>query len=101
LLRALACADYLESHARRVYSAGSQLETAAATAILNHIRKGDLIDGFSARDVHQRDWSNLTDRDDVQAGLNLLCDLDWIAAEDIKTGGRPKAIYYTNPKALR
>jgi len=72
LLRALAFADYLETHARRVYAAGNEAETAAARAILTRIRRGDLREGFSARDIHQRDWSSLTDKDDVQAGLALL-----------------------------
>jgi len=35
ILRALAFAEYLETHARRAYAAGSQAETAAAKAILS------------------------------------------------------------------
>src|SRR5207302_1962107 len=79
LLKALCLAEYLETHARRAYAAGSEAETAAAKAILAHIRSGDIADGFTARDVHQRDWSNLTNSDAVQSGLNLLCELDWLA----------------------
>src|SRR5215831_2429448 len=101
LSRALAYAEYLESHARRVYGAALQAETTAAKAILKHIRSGNLKDGFSARDIHQHDWSNLSDRDQVQAGLNLLADLDWIAPEEVKTGGRPKVIHRINPKAFK
>ena len=78
MARALGLATYLETHAHRAYGAGPEAETAAAKAILAHIRKGDLTDGFSAREMHQHGWSNLADRDQVQAGLDLLCDLDWI-----------------------
>ena len=103
MARALGLAAYLETHARRAYSAGPESETAAAKAILSHIRKGNLADGFSARDVHQRGWSNLADRDQVQAGLNLLCDLDWIRAVEKRPpgGGRPTTFYEINPRALR
>jgi hypothetical protein len=103
MLRALGLASYLETHARRAYGAGPEAETAAAKAILAHIRKEDLADGFSARDVHQRNWSNLSDRDHVQAGLNLLCDLDWLAPVDkrLLTGGRPTIHYSINPRARR
>lgn len=99
-LRALAMAEYLESHAVRCYAAGAEAETAAAKAILAHIRKGDLPDGFTARDVHQRGWANLTDRDQVGAGLDLLADLDWLAAETHKTGGRSRTVYTINPRGL-
>jgi putative DNA primase/helicase len=99
VLRALAFADYLETHARRVYAAGNQAETTAAKAILHRIRRGDLSDGFTARDIHQRDWSGLTDGDQVQAGLTILVEYCWIAAANLNTGGRRKVIYHINPKA--
>jgi hypothetical protein len=100
LLRALAFADHLETHARRAYGAGSEVETSAAKAILKHIRKGDLADGFTARDIHQHGWSNLSDREHVQAGLDLLGDLGWIAAKTFQTGGRPRVIFSVNPRGL-
>jgi hypothetical protein len=64
-------------------------------------KKGDLTDGFSGRDVHQHGWSNLSARDQVQAGLNLLRDLDWIAAVEKRghAGGRPTIHYHVNPRA--
>jgi hypothetical protein len=103
LLRALGLAEYLETHARRAYGAGPEAEIAAAKAILAHIRKDDLKDSFSARDVHQHKWSNLADRHQVQAGLDLLCDLDWIVAVDKRPAGagRPTTHYRVNPKARR
>ena len=99
LLRALGLADYLETHARRAYGAGPEAEIAAAKSILTHIRKEDLSEGFTPRDVYRQQWSGLTDRSQAQAGLNLLCDLDWIAAVDMPTGGRPTTRYDINPRA--
>lgn len=98
-LRALALAEYLESHAQRAYAAGSESERAAAKAILARVRKADLADGFTARDVHQSGWANLSDRDQVKAGLDLLCDLDWLVATTAQTGGRPRTFYTINPRA--
>src|SRR6516162_3135805 len=79
LLKALAAAHYFESHARRLYGSASESELAAAKAILKHIRNGDLNDGFTARDVHQRGWANLTEREQVGAGLELLTDHEYLA----------------------
>jgi putative DNA primase/helicase len=99
-LRALALTEYLETHARRAYAAGSEAEAATAKAILARVRKGELADGFTLRDVHQKGWANLTDRDQVKAGLDLLVDLDWLAAKIEQTGGRPRTVYMINPGAL-
>lgn len=98
-LRALAFAAYLETHARRAYAAGSEAGTAAASTILKRIRAGDITDGFSARDVHQKGWASLSDRDQVGAGLNLLFDLDWLSPQIVQTGGRPRTVYAINPRA--
>ena len=66
LIRALAMAEYLETHARRIYGASDTIEILSAEAILAHIRQGDLKDGFTARDVQRHGWSKLTDHDHVQ-----------------------------------
>ena len=75
---------------------------AAAKAILKHIRNRDLADGFTARDVHQRGWAHLTEREDVGAGLSLLADLDYLASSLSVgvEGGRPKVTHLINPRSL-
>jgi hypothetical protein len=99
-LRALAIAEYAEAHARRCYDAGSQTRVAGAKTILAHIRKGDLNESFSLRDVMRKSWSGLTDHDQIDAALNLLEEHGWIAPQTIRTGGRPSTIYSINPRAL-
>lgn len=101
LVRALAFAEYLETHARRAYGAGLANEADVAKLIVARIRKRDLVDGFTARDIQRKAWSGLTDADAIKAGLELLADLDWIAAETSETGGRPRTAYAINPRALR
>jgi Protein of unknown function (DUF3987) len=103
LLKALAAAHYLESHARRIYGSACESELAAAKAVLKRARNRDLKDGFTARDVHQRDWAHLTEREHVGAGLSLLVDLDYLAMSVPAIGaqgGRPKITYLINPRGL-
>jgi putative DNA primase/helicase len=93
-------AEYLETHARRIYGATDTVDIIAAEAILLHIRRGALKDGFTARDVHRPGWSKLTDQDHVRRGLDLLVELDHIAADVTGNpgyGGRPKLAYRINP----
>ena len=100
LIRALAMAEYLETHARRIYGASDTIEILSAEAILAHIQQGDLKDGFTARDVQRHGWSKLTDHDHVQRGLDLLVDLDHLATDaagNAGHGGRPKVTYRINP----
>ena len=102
MCKALAFSRYLETHARRLYRATSEPERAAAQAILTKIHEGELHNGFTAREVHQHDWSCLTDRDQVQAGLNLLVELHHLAASSAATserGGRPTTTYTVNPRS--
>lgn len=101
LIRALAFTEYLETHARRAYGAANEAEATTAKAILVRIRRGDLTDSFSARDIYRREWANLSDREHVQAGLDLLVDLDWLAQLTTPTGGRSRVAYSINPRGLR
>jgi putative DNA primase/helicase len=101
LLRARATSEYLEAHAKRAYGAALNAEAPAAKAILARIRKGELKDGFGARDIYRNAWSGLTDRETVRAALAMLEDADWIAARVEKTPGRDRLSYLINPKAVR
>ena len=101
LLRALAFADYLETHARRTYGAANEGEVASAKAILSRIQRGELPDGFTARDIYRSGWAHLSDREQVQRGLDLLTDFDWLALRPVPTNGRPRSSYVINPKGMR
>lgn len=99
-LRALAWSEYLESHAQRAYGSVSQPEIAVAKAILRRIKKGDLPESFSSRDVWRPGWAKLTDPGQVKEALRLLEDYNWIIREKIEaTGGRPKTVFHVNERA--
>jgi putative DNA primase/helicase len=97
ILRSITFSEYLETHAKRAYAAGTEAETATAKTIIAHIRKGDLPDGFTARDLWRNKWSGLDDLDQVKVSLDLLSDFDWLAPATIQTGGRPRTTYSVNP----
>jgi hypothetical protein len=101
IIRAVNFSRYLETHAKRIYAAGLQDEVSAAKAILTHIKRCDLDDGFLARDIQRRGWSNLSNIDQIKAGLNLLVDLAWLVDKTLKRleGGRPTVCYLINPRA--
>ena len=99
LLKALAWAEYLESHARRAYASVMQAESESARALLQRIRRGDVPDPFVPRNVYLKHWAYLSTPEETYQAVRLLTDLDWLLEEREETGGRPKVQYRTNPKA--
>jgi putative DNA primase/helicase len=101
VLKALAWAEYLESHAHRAYGAVTTPEVDAAKAILYRLRRGDLAHEFSSRDVWRPGWAKLTDRQTVLDALQLLQDFDWLITRREETAGRPATVYAANPRGLQ
>ena len=97
--RALAWAEYLETHARRAYGAVTSGSVETARAILYRIKKGDLPERFQSRDVWRPCWTGLTDAGAVGEALGLLTELDWLAVTVAPTAGRPRTTYTVNPRA--
>ena len=103
LLRALAWAEYLESHAERVYAAGTVMDLDGAVALLAKIRAGAVKDGFKPADVYLKGWSNLATPKDVGAAARILCDLGHLRRDETPPGpggGRPSVTYQINPATL-
>lgn len=102
--RALAWAEYLRTHAERVYAAGIKPSARGARALLDKIRAGAVGDNFKARDVYLKGWSNLSTPEQVHAAAEMLVDLNHLFAEEHRTspaGGRPTTRYTINPATLR
>lgn len=101
-VRALAWADYLESHAMRLYSLASNRAMDAAKLIL---RRQDKLQGpFTAREIQRAGWAGLSSVQDVTDALELLVDHRYLA-ESTKlpgsSGGRPKTEYRWHPSLAK
>ena len=109
LVRALQWAEYLETHAARIYSAGLVPELAGAALLLRRIRSGALsnADGgpaktFTAREVAQKGWAGLSDVDAVRKAAGVLIEANWLRSETVPSAdprgrGRPSETYSINP----
>jgi putative DNA primase/helicase len=98
LLQALAWAEYLEAHASRCYASVTQAEAESARALLSRIRKGEVPDPFTPRDVYLKHWAYLGTPEATHEAVRLLCDLDYLAKDEITTPGRKRTEYSINPK---
>jgi hypothetical protein len=96
--RACAWADYLESHARRVYGAVIASEVTAARALASRILKGDVPREFALRDVYRRHWTHLSTREEAARAVDVLLDLDWLRGTTEDTGGRRRRRFLVNPR---
>jgi hypothetical protein len=97
--QALEWATYLESHALRLYASTTMDNAEAGRAIWRRVCRGDLSDGFSARDIRRKCYSGLTEQERINAGLKALVEVDWLRPVVLETTGRPVTVYHINPKA--
>lgn len=112
LLRALMWAEYLETHAMRVYAAGVNPEAEGAALLLKRIRAGALADKdgvmpdtFTTRDIYRKGWAGLATPDAVRRAAEYLCEFDWLKREVVASGdsqgrGRSSEQYRLNPALL-
>jgi putative DNA primase/helicase len=96
--KAIMWADYLASHANRLYSLSSGQGITGAKLILS--RRGKLLDGFRAREVKRKNWSGLSSPQTVSEALDCLVDhryLTELQPPASGSGGRPTTRYQWNP----
>lgn len=102
LRRAIGWQRLLLSHARRAYAAVTASSMSAAKSLADHIKKGDLEDGFTVRSVHRKNWSLLGSPKAATEATEILQDLGWLKpVRDQQFGsidGRPTVRYSINPK---
>jgi hypothetical protein len=98
--RAIRFSEYLETHAERVYSSGTFGTMEAVKLIRARIVKGDLADGFSARDIYHPQWAGLTDANLVNEAVEMMVDMGWIRPRPLSKKGKARtaATYEINPK---
>lgn len=96
-IRALKWADYLLSHAYRLYSVATNQSLHNARLILK--RKSKLPNPFSARDIHRKNWAGLDNVNVIIEALEYLMDYQHITLRTLPSttlGGRPTNVYQWN-----
>ena len=99
--QAAAWCDYLESHARRVYSCVVSPQVRAARELADKIKKRKLPNVFSCRDVYVKGWSGLDTPEAVKHAAEVLQDAGWLrelSVEPGPLGGRSSNRYEVNPR---
>lgn len=101
--QAVAWCDYLESHARRIYSCITTPQMRAAQLLAEKLKKRQIAqDGFfSCREVYLKGWSGLDTPELARMAVEVLQDAGWIrdvVREPGPFGGRPSARYQVNPR---
>ena len=100
LARALDWCEYLRSHAERIYQSATIPQTSGARVILKKVRNKALVDGFTPREIAQKNWTGLNDVEAVRRALALLVDYDYLRVERTlatPVGGRSSEKYFINP----
>jgi putative DNA primase/helicase len=100
---AAAWCEYLESHARRVYSCIVTPQLRAARELAGKIKKRKIgANGFfSCRDVYLKGWSGLDTPEAVKLAAEVLEDAHWVRDASVESGplgGRPSNRYAVNPR---
>ncbi|HUX79473.1 MAG TPA: DUF3987 domain-containing protein [Alphaproteobacteria bacterium] len=95
--RAAAWCEYLEGHARRIYTSSVTAEYQAARNLVRKIQKGELHDRFDNRDVYRKHWALLKTKEEVESACNLLVENGWLREGAVSEGRKSKGCYFINP----
>jgi putative DNA primase/helicase len=96
-LKAIAYTEVLTTHARRVFALGENQIFALAQILIGKIKKGDLEQGFTIREVMRKQWSGLKAKDTVQDVIGLLIDYGYLLELPTSGEGRPTVKYSFHP----
>ncbi len=100
--KAIEWCSYLETHAQRLFSSSKNLSMESARALLDRIKKGDLANGFSLRDVyHAKHWSKLETAEQVTEAVKTLEEFGYVKTEIVKTLGRSSTKVIIHPKVRK
>jgi hypothetical protein len=102
--RSLSWAAYLETHAARLYGAGTEADCQGAMALHKKLLNDDSIlpEPFTARDVYRKGWSGLATSHTAEAACELLTGHNYLIAtphQPTEKGGRPTFFYRLNPRS--
>ena len=96
LTSALNFAIYLKSHATRIYASVYGHDFAPARALARKLLAKSLEDGFTARTIYLKGWSNLS-KDETYSALDVLVEHGWLKELVTDSIGRRTTRYYIHP----
>jgi hypothetical protein len=102
--RAILWANYLESHAMRLYAVAACPERVLASPLLNRLLDWDEDRPIRVRDIRQKGWRGLSDPKAIESTLEALEADGWLQSiEDGRSskGGRPTISYVMHPEAKK
>lgn len=95
-------AEYLESHAGRLYAASVAPERQSAGPLLRRLIEWPKGKPIRVRSIREKGWAHLTDSEPISQALELLCDHGWVRAVEVKPAtGRPTTEYELHPLAAK
>ena len=98
LRQACAWAEYLESHARRIYASALSPDVSSAHALADRLKKGELKSEFTLRELYRKHWHALASREEAQGAVDMLEELKWLHEVRERTDGRWTVRYQVNPQ---
>jgi putative DNA primase/helicase len=96
LIRSIAFSEYLESHARRIYSFGTRPDIDAAKSLIHRIKTGKLSSPFTLRDIYRPCWTGLETPSKAQSAVNVLLEYSHLIEKVTESGGRSITAYCLN-----
>ena len=93
--------EFLELHARKVYAAELAPEASAARKLAERIRKGQVTDGMTVREIYRREWSGLADSVGVHGAVDALAEVGWLRVENPPGDGRTPNVIRLHPDLRR
>jgi hypothetical protein len=85
-------------NARRIYGMGGRAELKAAQALAEKIEAGEVVDGFTVRDIYRKGWHLLSKKEQAEEATKELIEAGWLREVKVNTGGRPSVRFEINPK---
>jgi Protein of unknown function (DUF3987)/Bifunctional DNA primase/polymerase, N-terminal len=98
-IRAAGWCEYLEAHARRCYGLLKDSGLRSAQALARKLERGELKNGFTAREVRRHQWTGLKTERSVETAIEWVEDCGWVRRMRPPFGqvGRPTNRYEIHP----
>ena len=70
----------------------------SARELLKKLRTGEVAHGGTVRDIYNRQWSGLKNKEEVYGALTVLEDHSWLRVHKYDSGGRPSEVVLLHPE---